>query len=106
MSPAAQVANKGTASLCAARRLLRTSDRWSSSGFTPGILDSISAQRTLEYRVREVNSPIEALFNGRYRGSSLRHRFQRSLLVQKYLLGWDEIFTATWRARVCLSLEA
>ena len=56
--------------------------------------------------MREVNSPIEALFNGRYRVSGLHRLFQRSLLVQKYLLVWDEIFTATWRARVCLSLEA
>jgi hypothetical protein len=40
------------------------------------------------------------LVQGGFRDSALRRDFQRSLLVQKYLLGWDEIFTACRRAGV------
>jgi hypothetical protein len=46
------------------------------------------------------------LVQGGFRGSALRRDFQRSLLVQKYLLGWDEIFTACSSAGCGLSLEA
>ena len=107
MSPAAKVTNNGATSLSAGARLLTISDGWSSRGLTPVIFDSISAlDKGLS--IGRGKSILQSKLCSMVVIAAPRSRrlFQRSVLVQKYLLGWDEIFTAIWRAGGCLSLEA